>query len=322
MTNQQPAIKPPSPYAMGGIALVFVLLFAVMSSYYTINPEEAGVLLRFGKYVDTTGPGLHFKLPLGIDRVIKVQYTTIRKAEFGYRTLRAGINTSYSKEGYQYESHMLTGDLNVAEVSWSVQYKVSDPYKFLFKLRNVEKTIRDITESTMRMVVGDHSVTDMITSGRSIAADKVKVIIQQTFNEYDFGVTVTNVILKDVDPPKKVRASFNMVNEAIQEQDQLINEGWQQYNKVIPMAKGKAKKVVQEAEGYAIERVNNAYGETNRFLEIYKAYKNAPKITAQRLYLENISSTFEKVDKLYVVDPQVKTIVPYLQMNPGVVGGK
>lgn len=321
-TNQPPPLTPPSPKVIGVIVAGLIILMGIFSSYYTINPEEAAVVMRFGRYIKTTEPGLHFKLPLGIDRIIKIQLTTIRKSEFGFRTINAGVSSSFSREGYNYESTMLTGDLNVADVTWIVQYRVNDPYKFVFNVKNVDKTIRDISESIMRLVVGDNSVTNVLTTGRTTIAADVKERIQVIFDHYKLGIKVTNVILRDVNPPTSVKPSFNMVNEAKQDQDRLINEGWKEYNKRVPIAKGRAKNIVQQAEGYALERVNQAKGESHRFLEIYKAYAEDPALTKKRLYLENIAAIFQQTKKLLIADPEVKTIVPYLKLNPGIIESK
>jgi len=301
------------------IIAVFVLLLGA-TSYYTINPNEQGLVLRFGKYIKTTEPGLHFKIPMGVDRVIKIQTTTIRKAEFGFRTLRSGINSTFNRQGYLVESHMVTGDLNVADVEWIVQYKVSDPYLFSFKVYNIESTIRDISESVMRLFVGDTAVTKVLTTGRSIIAAKAKEKMQEIFNSYQMGIKVTNVILKDVNPPEKVKASFNMVNEAKQEQERMVNEGWKEYNTRLPEAKGKALKVIQSSKGYALERVNQAKGDTKRFLSLYEIFKTAPSITRKRLYLEKMAAIFNKSGtNLFIADPDVKTLVPYLKMTPATI---
>jgi len=297
------------------VVLALLLLAAGFSSIYTIDPEEAGVILRFGRYLDTTGPGLHFKLPFGIDKLYKVQLTTIRKEEFGFRTSQAGVVTRYENAEYNDESLMLTGDLNVADVEWILQYKVNDPYKFLFHVRNVNKNLRDVSEAIMRLVVGDRSVSDVLTTERVAIADQVKVKMQETFDLYGMGVTVTNVILQDVNPPETVKDSFNEVNAAKQEQEKMVNEAWEAYNQAIPEEKGKADQTIQVAEGYALERINKADGEAKRFRALFRAYVQAPAVTRTRLYLEKMEEVLKRPKQVYIMDPAAKTLLPLLNLK-------
>jgi len=263
-----------------------------------------------------TDPGLHVKIPFA-ESVTKVKVKRIFKEEFGFRTLRPGVRTVYTPEKWEDESLMLTGDLNVAVVEWIVQYRIVDPYKYLFKVRDVRKTIRDISEVVMRMVVGDRSVDEVLTVGRMEAATQAQKKLQEILNFYDTGIKIVTVKLKDVNPPDPVKPSFNEVNEARQDRERFINEAWQAYNKVIPKAKGEAEKVIAEAEGYAIKRVNRAQGDANRFLAIWKEYKRAKDVTRKRMYIETLSKVLPRVGKIYVVDSEQKTLLPLLSLEGG-----
>jgi membrane protease subunit HflK len=301
-----------------GISIAFIVIIVIgfFSSFYTVEPDESGVVLRFGKYIETTPSGLNFKIPFGIDKVYIVQTTTIRKEEFGFRTTHSGVVSQYRKgSGFDNESLMLTGDLNVADVEWTIQFKVNDPYKFLFKVRNVKKNLRDASESTMRLVVGDRTVNDILTTGRVAIADEAKTKLQQVYNKYDMGISITNIILQDVNPPELVKNSFNEVNAAKQEQEKMINEAWEAYNKAIPVEKGKALQAITVAEGYATERINKAEGEANRFIAMHKAYQKAPDITRTRLYLEKMESIFSRMKQFYIMDPSAKTLLPHLNIK-------
>jgi len=301
---------------IGLIILGIIILVVLFSTFYTVGPDEVGVIKRFGRYMRITDPGLHMKIPFA-ESVTKVKVKRIFKEEFGFRTLRPGVRTVYTPEKWEDESLMLTGDLNVAVVEWIVQYRIVDPYKYLFKVRDVRKTIRDISEVVMRMVVGDRSVDEVLTVGRMEAATQAQKKLQEILNFYDTGIKIVTVKLKDVNPPDPVKPSFNEVNEARQDRERFINEAWQAYNKVIPKAKGEAEKVIAEAEGYAIKRVNRAQGDANRFLAIWKEYKRAKDVTRKRMYIETLSKVLPRVGKIYVVDSEQKTLLPLLSLEGG-----
>ena len=298
------------------VVLGILILILVFSTFYTIGPDEVGVIKRFGRYVRTTDPGLHIKIPFA-ESVTKVKVKYVFKEEFGFRTLRPGVKTVYSPEKWQGESLMLTGDLNVVEVEWIVQYRVADPYKYLFKIREVRKTIRDISEVVMRLVVGDRSVDEVLTVGRMEAASEAQRKLQEILDSYDSGIKIVTLKLKDVNPPDPVKPSFNEVNEARQDRERFINEAWQAYNKIIPKAKGEAEKTIAEAEGYAIKRVNQAEGDAKRFLALLEEYKKAPEVTKKRIYLETLSDILSRVGKIYVIDSEQKTILPLLSLGEG-----
>mgnify|MGYP003953006093 CR=1 FL=1 len=292
------------------------------TSFYTVEPEEEAIVLRFGRYTeDIKPPGLHFKYPFGIDKVIKVQTKRVLQQEFGFRTQTSGYGrSSYSQESFNSESLMLTGDLNVANVEWVVHYQISDPYNYLFKTsdqptrrRDIPgqiQNIRDVSESIMRRVVGDRTVTEVLTTGRKEISEEAKKLIQDVLDKYEMGTRVMTVKLQDVNPPDMVKPSFNEVNEAKQEQEKVINQAEKSYNKVIPEAKGKAEQLITEAEGYATALLNRSKGDAARFASILKEYKRAPRITRKRLYLETMESLFGEMENITVVDPKIKGLMP------------
>ena len=287
--------------------------------FYTIDPEEIGVVLRLGKFTRSTDPGLHMKLPLGIERVTKVPVQRQLKEEFGFQTqtVSAGVRSQYSEKGKQSESNMLTGDLNAAVVEWVVQYRIVEPYQYLFRVRNVRQTFRDMTEAVMRRTVGDRTVNEVLTVGRQEIADLVHQDLQKLCDQYENGVKVEQVVLQDVNPPDAVKPSFNEVNEAQQEREKLINQAQSEYNKVIPRAKGEAQQTINEAEGYALNRVNTAKGDAARFIAIFNEYQRAPEVTKKRIYLETMNRVLPQVSKKIIVDDQLKGIIPLLNLEPG-----
>jgi modulator of FtsH protease HflK len=296
---------------LGPVLGVILLISFVTSSFYTVEPDEEAVVIRLGKYLATNPPGLHFKLPMGVDKVIKVKTTKVHQAEFGFRTSNVNTRvTQYSTGNFDNESLMLTGDLNVADVEWVVQFRISDPFKFLFKTSTPEKNIRDVSEAIMRRVVGDRLVTEVLTTGRAEISAEAKVLMQEVLNKYDIGITIVTVKLQDVNPPKLVQPSFNLVNSAKQEQEKIINQAEKEYNKIIPEARGKAEKLLSEAEGYAAAIVNNAHGDTVKFLQILKEYNRAPAITKKRIYIETMEELFTRLEKITIIDPKVKGLLP------------
>jgi membrane protease subunit HflK len=311
-----------------GLPVVLFTLFLIiggcgaMSSFYTVQPDEEAVVLRFGKYHATSPPGLHFKVPFGIDRAIRIQTKQIKQEEFGFRTASTrGARTSYSERQFDEESLMLTGDLNVADVEWITQYQISEPQKYLFNAKEPIKNIRDISEAIMRRVVGDRLVGDVLTVGRQEIAIEAKNLMQDVLDKYDMGIRVVSIKLQDVNPPDPVKPSFNDVNSAKQEQEQLINQAEREYNKVIPEARGKAEESIARAEGYATSIVNRAEGDAKRFNLVLAQYKRAPKITRERMYLEAIEKILKEVKSFTVVDPKVKGLLPVFE-NPIQKGGK
>ncbi len=299
------------------IAMLLIAVGVVFSSFYTIGPEETGVVLRFGKYVRNTDPGLHFKIPLGVERAIKVPVQRQLKEEFGFRTVSADVRTQYSSRGFAEESNMLTGDLNAAVVEWIVQYRIVDPYQYLFRVRNVRDTFRAMSEAVMREIVGDRTVNEILTIGRQDAADVVEQKLQALCKQYELGVQVEQIVLQDVTPPNPVKPSFNAVNEAQQERERLINEAQSEYNQIIPRARGEAQQTIQQAEGYALDRVNRARGDAQRFDAVYKAYAAAPEVTRRRMYLETMEAILPNVKQKFILDKDLRGILPLLNLNEG-----
>jgi membrane protease subunit HflK len=302
-------------------ALMAILLIAfVFSLWFTIAPEEVGVVLRFGKYTRTVNPGLNFKLPFGIEKAIKVPVERQLKLEFGFRTTTPGIRTQYSARNYKDESLMLTGDLNAAQVEWIVQFRIKDPYQYLFRVRNAVQTFRDINEAMMREIVGDRTVDEVLTVGRQDVASTVAVKLQQLSDQYELGIKVVQVVLQDVNPPETVKPAFNEVNEAQQEREKLINQAKSEYNKVIPKARGEAARTIEEAKGYALERVNNARGEASKFNSVFTEYLKAKEVTRQRIYLETMNDIMQKVGRKLITDKEMSGILPLFQLEKEVTG--
>ena len=310
----------PRPRLVANLLVVVVALAVMLSGFYTVDPEEAGLVLRFGKYDRVTEPGLHFKMPLGIERVRKVPIQRQLKEEFGFRTVRADIQTEYSTKSFVEESSMLTGDLNAALVEWVVQYRIVDPYKFLFEVRNVQETFRDMSEAVMRRVVGDRTVNEVLTIGRAKVAAQVQVELQEMCNQFQTGISVDQVVLQDINPPDPVKPSFNAVNEAQQEREKLINQAQSEYNREIPKASGEAQQTIQEAEGYALNRVNRAEGDAAAFNAIYEAYRKAPEVTRQRIYLETMAQVLPQVRSKVIVDDDLRGVLPLLNLDAKAAG--
>lgn len=319
--NQDPSRPPSSPFANVGklltIVLIIIVLQGVYSSFFKIAPSEVGVVLRLGKYSRTTPPGLHFKIPY-IDHLYKVDVENIRKEEFGFRNRTTGQQSSLDRRAFDSESLMLTADKNVINVAWIVQYRVADPYSFLFKVANVRQAIRDNSESVTRRIVGNMDF-DYVLSNRDLLAASVKKELQEQLDKLFpkglSGVSVGTVQFQDINPPDQVKPAFNEVNEADQDMKRLVNEAQETYNRVIPKASGDAKKIIEEAYGYQSERINDAEGETQRFNDILKEYKNAPEVTRKRMYLETMKKILPTVESVYVIDKDQQAPIPLLNIT-------
>jgi membrane protease subunit HflK len=308
-------------YRIGLVVAFVVALFFFWSSWFTVQPEETGIVQRFGKVVRTADPGLHFKWPYGIERVRLVPTARVLKEEFGFRTLTAvpGRRTQYTaNQAYKNESLMLTGDLNVIDVQWIIQYRIEDPIRYLFQVRDTPKTVRDITEAVMRRVVGNRLGSDVLTVGRVAVSSEAKEEIQKVLTAYETGVRLVTVELQDVTPPDTVKPAFNEVNESRQDRERTINQAEEQARQEIPKARGVATQSVSEAEGYAIERVNRASGEATRFQAILEEYQQAPEVTRRRLYLEAVGNFLAEMKGLYIVDSDQKAMVPWISVESGV----
>ena len=297
------------------VLIILAIIAILWSSWYTVQPEETAVVLRFGRAVRTSDPGLHFKLPSPIETVNLVPTARVLKEEFGFRTAVPGRRTQYAGGDFSNESLMLTGDLNVIDVQWIVQYRIEDPVQYLFQVREQRETLRAITEAVMRRVVGNRLGSDVLTVGRASVATEVKEEMQKILSEYQTGIRIVTVELQDVTPPDPVKPAFNEVNEARQDRERMINQAQEQANKVIPRASGEAKQSIAEAEGYATERVNQAQGEATRFLAVLAEYERVPKVTRRRLYLEATSEILRKAKGLYIVDSDQRALVPWLPLG-------
>lgn len=305
------------------ILTIILLLIIFAGGFFQVQPEEIGIITRFGKYTRSVDPGLNFKFPI-IEKAIKVAVERQQKLEFGFRTTSIGVRSTFSKQDTKDESLMLTGDLNLADVEWVVQYRIDNAYNYLFKVRNPETTLRDISEATMRQVVGDRTVNEVLTVGRTEIASTLETTMQELCREYSLGVSIDQVVLQDVNPPDPVKDAFNAVNEAQQEKETLINKAKSEYNKVIPKARGQAKETIQKAEGYATERKNNAKGEASRFNALYREYIKAPEVTKKRIYLETMETVIPKLGNKIITDNEGNNVIPLLQMpvNQSIVNTK
>lgn len=295
--------------------LIIVVAVGVLalSAYYQVAPFEQGVVLRFGKHVATVGPGPKLKIPF-IDRVIKVPTERQLKQEFGFRTVSAEQRSTYTKEGFGEESLMLTGDLAMAEVEWVVQYRIQDPLEFLFEVRDVEATIRAVSEAEMRGVAGDLGFQEVIKEKRNEIEETVRQRMNQVLSTYEAGVEIKLVQLQDVHPPTPVKDSFEEVNRALQEMERAMNEAERERNKVIFLVEGEALQRVAEAEGRKVERINRAQGDASRFESLLAEYRKAPEVTRRRLHIEAMREILPKAGKVIVVDDDLEGMVPILDL--------
>jgi membrane protease subunit HflK len=295
------------------IIIGLIVIIAVWTSYYTIPAESAGVLLRFGKYIDKVPPGLHFKIPFGVDSVIAIPTQRQQKLEFGFAT-PGNSNPDQGGTEPAKEKSMVTGDLNSALVEWIVQYRITDPKSYLFDVREPGQTLRDISESVMREVVGDRTVDEIITIGRQEIEDTVLLRMTALAKRYQIGVTINQVQLKNVNPPIPVQPSFNEVNRAQQDRENLINLANGEYNKAVPRARGEADQKIRAAEGYRFKRVNEAEGDAAAFTAVLEQYIKAPDVTRTRIYLETLGNVLPHAKQTIIVDDTVQQILPMLPM--------
>ena len=305
-----------------GVA-VLAALSIVFGSFYQVQPEEQGLVLRFGRLVRTTEPGLNLKMPF-VEDVIKVPVQRQLKQEFGFSTRQP---QGRSRRGSQFlgESLMLTGDLNVAVVEWIVQYRIVDPYRYLFKVRHLDEAsssrpfysslLHDMNEAVMREVVGDRTVTEVLTVGRQEIESIVEQKLQELSTQYEMGITIDQVVLQNVTPPSPVKPSWDEVNQAEQQRDQLMNEARAAYNKVIPRAEGEAKQAILQAQGYLLNRVNRAEGDAARFNSLYEAYRRAPEVTRRRMYLETMQKVLPRLGGKLLLDENADGVMPLLPLD-------
>jgi membrane protease subunit HflK len=304
--------------------IVIAVIILITSSFYVVDQTEEAVILLLGKYSRLSGPGLHFKLPFSVEKNYNVPTRVVQNMQFGFRTEQAGITTVYSRGDYPEESIMLTGDLNIIDVEWTIQYLIVDPRAWLFNVENREKTIRDITQSAMNQLVGDRAILDVIGPERA----SIELLSQQQINDrlgsYGLGINVTTVKLRNIVPPQgEVQDAFEDVNKSIQDMNRLINEGREAYNSEIPLARGQAQQLIQEAQGYAAERVNEADGDVARFKSVLEEYQKAPGVTRRRLYIEMIEDVFAKQEGTDLIDRNLQNFIPLktLQDQAAAAGG-
>lgn len=302
------------------LALVFLLLVGLLTSVYKVPTDSNAVILRFGKFNATVDRGLQFKLPYGIDKSYIVPVRRQLKMEFGFGATEGAGNRYQSAPSWEQneEMSMITGDRNAALVEWVVQYRIADAEKYLFRVNNPELTLRDTSESVMREVVGDRTVDEVITIGRQGIEIEALEKLQQLVDDYGLGFSITQVQLKNINPPREVQASFNEVNQAQQQRDQMVNVARGEYNKIVPKAAGEADQQVARAEGQASQRINEATGDAERFLALFNAYQKAPEITEERLYLERMKEVLPQLKSKIIIDSgAMNSPLPLLHLNEG-----
>ena len=309
------ALTLPSLRNFSAAPVILVLLgITAWSSWYTVPSDSVAILQRFGKLQSEVPPGLHFKIPLGVDVATILPVKRQLKQEFGFGTAGATNVDQYSDTPEE-ESPMVTGDLNVGLVEWVVQFRISEPTQYLFAVREPGATLRDVSESVMREVVGDRTVDEVLTIGRQEIETEALLKMQQLATRYTMGVSIDQVQLKNINPPAPVQESFNEVNQAQQEKEKLINEARRDYNKVIPLAEGEKDQRIREAEGYRLKRINEAEGDVSRFNAVFTEYQKAPDITQRRLYLETMQAILPGIQNKTVVDEDMKNLLPLLNLN-------
>ena len=297
------------------LILIFLLLFFGSSTFYTVAVDEVGVVQRFGKYVRTRQPGLNFKLPSGIEKVTKVKVRRVYKEEFGFRSAPEDSRTrSYSGGEGTAVALMLTGDLNVAVVPWIVQYRIKDPYNYLFKVRDIRRLLVDMSEAAMRLVVGDRSINEVISKREEIAIE-ARTVLQAEMDNAESGINIVTIEMKKTNVPDPVQPSFNEVNQAIQEKEKMIYQAKEDYNKAIPTARGEAERTIKAAEGYALDRINRAKGDASRFKALYAEYAKAKDVTRRRLYLETLKGLLPNLGDKYIIDADQKNFLPLLHLG-------
>ncbi len=301
----------------GPLFIVGIFLVALaITSVFTVKQNEVGVVQLFGRYTRTAQPGLNFKMPLGIEKVTKVNVREIQTEEFGFTTSGTQVRPSRFRSGTENtgEALMLTGDLNVAVVPWIVQFRIKNPYDFLFKVRDIRRMLRDMSESTMRLVVGDRSVDEVINRRDEIAVE-ASGLLQAELDLAESGIHIVTIEMKKTSVPAPVQPSWNEVNQAEQEKEQMILQAKEGYNKAIPAAVGEAERTIKAAEGYALNRVNRAKGDAARFVDRYNAYVTAKDVTKRRLYLETLKEMFPRLGPKYIIDSEQKNLLPLLNLG-------
>jgi membrane protease subunit HflK len=304
------------------VLIVFAAVSVVMSSFFVVDQTEEAVVLRFGQFSRMAEPGLNFKLPFNIEKNYNVPTQVVQNMTFGFRTLRPGVQTIYADQDFPQESVMLTGDLNIADVEWIIQFRIVDAKYYLFNIDNPTKTIRDISQSVINMLVGDRAILDVLGPERTAIEVQGQDLMNEIFQSYNFGIRVSTVKLQNVVPPKgTVQDAFEDVNKAIQDMNRLINEGKEAYNKEIPKAKGEADQLIQIAKGYAAERVNRSRGDVARFQSVLTEYRRDRNTTRTRLYYEMIEDVFKNEKGVDLIDKSLKNFIPLKNLDGGTQGG-
>ena len=305
-----------SPRFLVTCIILVLVLISLGSSCYVVDATEQAVVTRFGKYIKTVGPGLQFKLPFGIDKNYNIPTQVVQTEQFGFKTVKTGTVNQY-QNGITAESTMLTGDLNIVDVEWIIQYRIVDPAAWQFNVQDRTKTIRDISQSVINMLVGDRAILDVMGSERSAIEALALDLMNENFKQFGLGINVLTVRLQNIVPPTAVQAAFEDVNKAIQDMNRFINEGKEAYNSEIPRAQGEADKQIQIAQGYAVERVNKAKGDVARFNSVYEEYKKAPSVTKERLYIETMEEVFNSLNNSTLIDGQLDNVLPVKTLTKG-----
>jgi membrane protease subunit HflK len=303
------------------IGVVLALVF-LGTSFFIVDQTERGVVTTFGKFTKVAEPGLHYKLPFGIQQSYLVKTEVVQTEQFGFRSDKTGVQTTYTAEAYPEESTMLTGDLNIIDVEWIIQYRIVDPKAWLFNLDNQRKTIRDISQSVLSQLVGDRTILGVIGPERQAIQDQSVLMMNKVFDSFGLGIKITQVQLQTITPPKGVQEAFEDVNKAIQDMNRLINEGKEAYNAEIPKARGEADQMLEVAQGYATERVNEAKGDVARFASVLTEYRKAPEVTKQRLYYEMIEDVFKGAKNVDLIDKSLPNFLPVKNLDRPVGGGQ
>lgn len=306
---------PGGAYGVLGLVALVVIGFLIKTGLYTVPSDSIGVVTRFGAYSNEQPAGLHFKLPWGVDDVTIVPVKRQLKQEFGFATSGATNSSQARVDSLTEQKQMVTGDLNAALVEWVVQYRIADPKKYLFDVRNPAETLRDLSESVMRAVVGDRTVDEVITIGRQEIEDEALLKMQELTSKYGIGVSIDQVQLKNINPPRPVQESFNEVNQAQQEKESLINAARREYNKVIPLAEGEKDQRIRAADGYRLKRINEAEGDASRFTAVFKEYQKAPEVTRRRIYIETLQEVLPGLESKIIVDEKSQQVLPLINLT-------
>ena len=303
----------PATIAIALAAIAFIIFLS--TSFFIVDQTERAVVTTFGKFTKIAEPGMHYKIPFGIQKSYSVKTEVVQTEQFGFRTDKAGVVTQYSEQKFPEESTMLTGDLNIVDVEWIIQYRIVDPKAWLFNTIDRQKTIRDISQSVLNLLVGDRTILGVMGPERTAIQESAVQMMNDTFSSYGLGIKVTQVQLQNIVPPKGVQEAFEDVNKAIQDMNRLINEGKEAYNAEIPKAKGEADRLVEVAQGYATERVNKASGDVARFNSVYDEYRKAPDVTRQRLYYEMMEEVFKGEKGVELIDKRFTNFLPLKNLD-------